>query len=162
LSPNDLATKYSFPLPTVYTILKNKDKLWSLYQENKLNSKNTKIRPSPDLDRAMLEWFTDRRSNNCVIDGWNLKLQAERYATMLQIDDFKASNGWLDRFKKRHHINSHQLSGEANDADIVAAEHWKKGLHLSIENYLEAYIYNPDETGLFFRLKPDKTLAFSG
>ena len=44
-----------------------------------------------------------------------LQGQARAYSVKMGDDDFKASNGWLECFKKRHNISSKEICGEAAD-----------------------------------------------
>ena len=41
-------------------------------------------------------------------------------------------------------------------------EQWKKDLSSVIEGYKPKDIFNCNETGLFFKMMPNKTLAFKG
>ena len=43
--------------------------------------------------------------------------------------DFKASSGWLHRFKSRHGIRQLSMQGESLSANPEAAEEFKKSLH---------------------------------
>ena len=44
-------------------------------------------------------------------------LQFHAYAERLQISNFKASDGWLNRFKERHNISLMPIQGESNDVN---------------------------------------------
>ncbi|CAM5081062.1 unnamed protein product [Natator depressus] len=74
---------------------------------------------------------------------------------------FKASNGWLDRFKKRHIISQVLVSGEIHSADKEAADSYPVELKMLLEEscYTADQVYNCDETGLCFKMLPDRTLA---
>jgi hypothetical protein len=63
---------------------------------------------------------------------------------------FKASNGWLDKFKNRHCITFRYLSGESAQVDPDTVE---------LDSYAENDVYNADETGLFFKLLPDRSMV---
>lgn len=77
--------------------------------------------------------------------------------------DFKASNGWLDGFKARHDIVFKQPQGEAGDIDFEAVDNWRQTvLQQKLAEFNENDIFNVDETGLFWKLLPSKTLAFKG
>ena len=75
---------------------------------------------------------------------------------------FGASNGWLQRFQKRHSITFRAVSGESRDVDMSTVNTWKTSLDALLGDYDPNDIYNCDETGLFFRGMPDKTLAEKG
>ena len=64
-------------------------------------------------------------------------------------DQLKASNGWLDSFKKRHNIRQFTVSGEATD---ISDE--------TVEGYKAEDVWNEDENeGCFYRALPDKSLS---
>ena len=73
--------------------------------------------------------------------------------------DFKASNGWLSSFKKHHNIKQFALSGEAADFSEETVDSWKERLETIMEGYEARDIWNLDETGCFYRVLPEKTLA---
>lgn len=74
----------------------------------------------------------------------------------------QASAGWLEKFKKRHGIRCLALMGEKASADLPAAEDFKNSFaDLFREgNYDYVNVYNADESGLYWRVLPEKTLAF--
>jgi hypothetical protein len=70
------------------------------------------------------------------------------------IANFSASNGWIDRFKKRHKPVYRTESGESRSVDPV--EDWKNcRLLQEIEGY-DSVIYNADEPNLFFNMQAIK------
>ncbi|KAI4472174.1 hypothetical protein MML48_1g05654 [Holotrichia oblita] len=89
----------------------------------------------------------------------NTQTQAKIIAKRLQKNDFKASNGWLECFRKRHGISHKHICGEAKDVNNETVEEWKNKLQDIIKGYEPCDIANCDETGLLFRALPSKTLA---
>jgi hypothetical protein len=84
-------------------------------------------------------------------------------AEQLNIDDFKASEGWLGKFKQRHSIIFKSVQGEAAQIDHDSLNDWQqKVLRSELARFSPNDVYNVDETGLFFHLLPDKTLSFKG
>lgn len=86
------------------------------------------------------------------------------YRQLSQNDDFKASSGWLDNFKKRFGIRQMSICGEPSSSNIDAVEAFKAELAQKInEMGLKLdQIYNARESGLFWKLLPYKTLVQSG
>jgi hypothetical protein len=78
-------------------------------------------------------------------------------AQRLKIDSFKASNGWMESFRTRHEIRFKQICGEAKDVDLTIVENWMQKLPEIIQGYEPKNIAN--ETGLFFRALPSKTMT---
>ncbi|KRG07822.1 uncharacterized protein Dmoj_GI25705, partial [Drosophila mojavensis] len=54
---------------------------------------------------------------NIPIGGEILKEKALFFAKALNVNDFKASSGWVDRFKNRHNIAFKKLCVESSDAN---------------------------------------------
>ena len=80
-------------------------------------------------------------------------------AQLMGLSDFKASNGWLDRWKTRHNIKSRVISGESGEVRAETVESWFERLPLILEGYEAQDIWNTDETGCFWKALPDKGLA---
>jgi hypothetical protein len=70
---------------------------------------------------------------------------------------FKASTGWLDSFR-RHNIVRNRVCGESKDVDGSVVSEYKPKLLELISPYEPKHIYRADETGLFFRALPTKSL----
>jgi hypothetical protein len=78
-------------------------------------------------------------------------------------DKFKASNGWLDNFKKRHSIVFKTVQGEEGAVNVGELNNWQTSvLRDELMKYEPKDVFNLDETGLFWKLLPNKTMAFKG
>ncbi|XP_062511840.1 tigger transposable element-derived protein 6-like [Corticium candelabrum] len=97
-----------------------------------------------DLDRVAWEWFTSAQAKNIPISGHMIQEQALMYAEQLGHSSFSGSNGWLDRWMKRHNVRLACLSGEAADG-------------YDLNN-----VFNADETGLFYRALPKRSMVVEG
>jgi len=76
----------------------------------------------------------------------------------MKVNGFSASNRWLHRFKLRHGIRYHQISGEAEAVDKDSVCTWLNGLLPALlVKFAAKDIFNADEFGLFFKLMPDKS-----
>ena len=60
----------------------------------------------PELDACMFSWASKMRSAGLPLTEDSYLLKAAEFATKLKIDNFKASSGWIESFKKRHRLNS--------------------------------------------------------
>lgn len=84
-------------------------------------------------------------------------------AEELEVEGFKASNHWLENFKERHGIKFRTEQGEAAAVDQEVVATWQETvLKEALSKYAADDVFNADETGLFWRLMPNKTLAFKG
>lgn len=79
------------------------------------------------------------------------------------MDDFLASGGWLENFKHRHSISFRTLQGEAGAVDAEKLGSWQEEvLKSAIKDFSPDDVFNVDETGLFWQLLPNRTIAFKG
>ena len=101
-----------------------------------LKRKNIKSSPHDEMEKILIEWFEGMRSANLQINGVLLKEKAIRVATRLRIENFKGSNGWLDRFKKRHGLEYRSVCGESASVDEGTVDYWKS---VTLVRYLEGY-----------------------
>ena len=85
--------------------------------------------------------------------------KALEIANRLGVESFKASNGWLTRWKQRHNIKQRTVSGESGDVSSETVESWLQRVPSVIEGYEARNIWNTDETGCFWRALPDKGLG---
>ena len=68
--------------------------------------------------------------------------------------DFKGSNGWLEKRKKRY-IRQFTVSGESGDVQGATVDSWKERLPEIVQGYSKDDIWNMDETGVFWQALPD-------
>ena len=106
----------------------------------------------------MWDWFQCARSMNIPISGPLIQEKALEFATSLGINEFKASNGWLCRFNQRHNLVCGKMSGERGSVDEKTVINWKEKLPSIWSGYQPRDIFNMDETGIFYRALPDKTM----
>lgn len=76
---------------------------------------------------------------------------------------FKASNGFLRNFKNRYGIRELAIQGEQLSSDNNCIEEFINMLQhlIKTEQYSSDQIYNSDESGLYWKALPTKTLASS-
>ena len=105
-----------------------------------------------DLDKAVYTWFHNTRANNVPVSGVVLKEKALQFAKSLHLDDFRASEGWLDRWKSRHNVTFGEVSGEEKSCTPETTASWKE-THLPtiLSRYQLKNIFNTDEFLLFIR-----------
>jgi hypothetical protein len=134
-------------------------------KDNKLDSQRNYQGDYPDLEDALYHWHIQMEKKQAVLTGDILKTKAHEIWSLLpqysQQQEPKWSNGWLDRFKKRHNIKEYKLHGEGGSADIHNEDAVKQmdNLRAECSGYALKYIFNMDETGLFWKLQPDRSLG---
>lgn len=115
------------------------------------------------VDRAVHTWFCNARSRNIPVNGSIIQEKAIQIARSFDPQtNFKASNGWLDKFIKRNDMVFRVLSGEGASIDSEVVDSWTEGLPAICANYNPENIFNTDETGLFFKQTPCKTYVQKG
>ena len=77
-----------------------------------------------DVNEATCGWYTLARQLNIPVSGPVLQEEARVNAARLGRHQFKASNGWLESFNKRHNIKQFIISVEATDATEETVEGW--------------------------------------
>ena len=157
-----IAKQFNVPASTLSTWLKNADSIKESYLKFGPKRKNAKIGTFDDVENAILKWFSNVRDQNVPVSGPILLAKAAEFARKLNIENFKASSGWLERFKERNGITFKKVCGEAKSVDTTSADmtEWEHRLGRILDQYSADDIYNADETGVFYRLLPDKTLEF--
>ena len=86
----------------------------------------------------------------------NQKLKSENIRLR---EGFEASDSWIKKFMNRFELASKTFTGESESADRSQIEPFKEKFKTICEKYNPDDIYNCDETGLYFRLGPNKTVT---
>lgn len=166
-SGQTLAIEFGVGKSTITGIKNNSDSI-TRYAHNldseagSSNRKTMKKAKSELVEDAVYIWFLQKRSSGQPISGPILCEKALELNMKLGGDPtFIASSGWLKNFKLRHGIRQIEIHGEKLSADAPAAvsfsEKFKK--HLEAEEYDLDFVYNADETGLYWKALPSKSLV---
>ena len=160
-SQRQLAAQFNVSKTQVQETLKRKAEFMSAYEENS-NSDRKRLHNSnllEKIDDMTWQWFQTVRANNLPVSGPLLQEKALVFAASLNNSDFKASNGWLMRFKNRHNIHGAISCGESGAVDLSTCDDWKAKIPDLVAGYEARDIYNMDESGVFFRALPLRTLT---
>ena len=110
------------------------------------------------LDAAVSKWFLNMQSQNVPLPGGIIQEKASIYAKELNIENFKASDGCLRRWKERRNITFKTISGVSNSVTSEMVNAWKEtSLPILLSNYELKDIYNADEFGLFYKCVINET-----
>lgn len=88
-----------------------------------------------------------------------LKQIAPDFAENEKAPEFQVSERWMTRFKNQNKIKFKLINGEVVDVNIETIEKWKRNLPEIMKNFDAVDIFNADETNMFFRVLPNKTMA---
>ena len=69
------------------------------------------------------------------------------------------SNGWIHRFQSRRDVKSRVNHGELGSVDLADVEKEMAAIRLVLSKYSSFDIFNCDETGLFWKMVPDRSLS---
>ncbi|XP_064483693.1 tigger transposable element-derived protein 4-like [Ornithodoros turicata] len=162
-SKGQIASAFGIPKSTLSTILSKKSKILLSASSGSCPRTRKRLRmgKNPKLEEALVHWIGVARSKNIPIGGPVIKEKATVLALRLGISDFKCSEGWLAGFKARHGLTVRTVSGEAKSVDMNVVEDWvATGLQHLLRKFKPDDIFNADETGLFYKMLPRKTIAF--
>ena len=108
-----ISQKYGIPKQTLSGWMKEKSKIYAEVEKIRTAEKRQRMRSSTyeDLDKACYKWLLNARHQNVPVSGTILKVKALYFAKELGFDTFQASDGWLDRWKKRFNVSFKAISG---------------------------------------------------
>ncbi|XP_066904092.1 tigger transposable element-derived protein 6-like [Halyomorpha halys] len=163
LSVRDLAKKFNVGKTCIAETLKNKNEILERFENHgNINSKKDfRTEGGLAIDKAMYDWLCRALSCNAPISGTLIRDKALEVARNLGNTKFKASAGWLDRFKARHGIKFKTLCREEPPVDWSLND-WDTNLKDLCAGFSSRDIYNCDETALFFKALPDETMSLQG
>lgn len=159
------AEDFGISANTVSVIMKNKDRYREQFYSGQSNVDMKRARQAQhgDVETELLKWFCAMRGNNVPLSGPIMKTKATAIARNLGKMDWECNDGWLSRFKTRHNIVFKNVCGESESVDTANLDQWTESvLRKKIRQYRPCDVFNADETGLFWRMLPDKTMAFRG
>jgi hypothetical protein len=73
----------------------------------------------PEVEDALYTWFLQEHDRHTRISGEIIREKSKYfYKMIMKKDDFRASDGWLDKFKKRYGIRFLTRMGEKLSCDV--------------------------------------------
>ncbi|KAK8758167.1 hypothetical protein V5799_004198 [Amblyomma americanum] len=160
----DIAKEFGIPPSTLSTVLKNKEAVLDGFEKSfSAKTKRNRDYRYPEVEGALLEWLKNARNANLPIHGPALTAKAEALALQMGHNDFKCSNGWLERFKKRHGVTSKSIVGESAAVNRDTIDVWRQHrLQALLEKYADRDVYNLDEAAFFYKMLPNRTFTTPG
>ena len=97
--------------------MKTKETVMREAEENMVSTHKRKRRgKAEDMEAALYKWFVDVRARDAPVTSAVLEEKANHLAALLGNRDFKATNGWLCRWKSRNGIMFKKAHGKKKDA----------------------------------------------
>ena len=170
---SQVSAEFGVGASTVSNIWKQRDDLKKFVAETTVYkaAKQRKIlrgAKNEVVDGAVYLWFQQERSSRKTpISGDILMEKARIFNERFLADgtggdpDFKASTGWLKRFKERHGIRNLSIQGEvlSSNPSAVAPFLEQLGDIIAETELTREQVYNCDETGLYWKVLPHRTLV---
>jgi hypothetical protein len=163
-----IAEEFGVGRATVSDIKRDSEKIYEFANQFP-NVKSLKDRKSlkwadhKEVEDAFCLWFNQEREKGTPLSGPICMEKALQFALQIEGEntEFKASQGWFDRLKKRRGIKELKIDGERLSADDSQVSEFKDKLEVFMKdnNLVKEQVYNADETGLFYKCLPNKTLA---
>src|SRR6185312_5391277 len=157
-----LATQFEIGESTVHDILKRKNEYLNKNPNHHLASRKRDRPPRfRQLEEALAIWCDAVVEANLPLSGHLLQSKALQFAVLLgiSVDEFKCSNGWITNFKNRYNICEYTRCGEANSAPLEKLPTYRTELQQVISQFELKDVFNADETALYWKLLPSKTLS---
>ncbi|XP_071481843.1 tigger transposable element-derived protein 4-like [Diadema antillarum] len=113
----------------ISNIIKRKREWIEEYENNAHHDMKRKLRKTgnEELNATVYEWFKDATARMMPVSGPLFRLKATEIAAELKLNEFKASNGWLVAFRKRHNVFG-KMSSEHGGVDSNTIDDWKAKL----------------------------------
>ncbi|XP_025207667.1 tigger transposable element-derived protein 7-like [Melanaphis sacchari] len=161
-----ICAQYGIAKQTVSDIRKKKDDIRKFVLKFNVEKETSVVKRmrlplDQSLDDAVYKWFCKLLSSGLTVRGVEIQAEAYRLAKQLNINNFKASSGWLFRFRRRHNITNKKICSESLSGNNKVVESFRKKLNdiLKAENILPSQLYNCNETGLYWRALPNSSRA---
>lgn len=161
LSNLELAKEYGVGKTTIQNILAQSEKWLNININNPYHKQLRHRQPKwHKLEEALWLWTSTIIDNGYTLTGDAILAKARDYAQRLGINEFRGTDGWLTKYKKRHELREVVKHGEAGSGpceDYLETEREK--LRRELDEYNLDDIYNADETGLFWAMEPCRVIS---
>ena len=127
---NEIADQFceqGVKVKNIYQFKKSREKIINDF-ESSCSSKrrSTKGSQCRQIDEELLEFVSRAPTDGLPINSIVLKEKAIEIAKKLGNNEFVGSNGFIDRFKKRHGIKFTTFHGDANSVPESVCSDWLK------------------------------------
>ncbi|KFD66309.1 hypothetical protein M514_21596 [Trichuris suis] len=160
-----LSQKYGVNASVISRMKRQKDAILSHARKTKeagcSNRKMLRTSKFEEMEEALYVWFLQNRTAGNPVSGPSLCEKTLFFSARFANDKhFKASQGWLEKFKKRHGIRCHVVCRGKLSADEGSAESFREELRKFLDEggHDFDFVCNADETGLNWKALPAQSL----
>ncbi|KAG2215771.1 hypothetical protein INT45_009412, partial [Circinella minor] len=148
---------------TISDILKKEEEYMAM-TEHRLNAKKIREPALPELELLLAQYITDMANASQPISMASIIHQAKIQCRRRQLEvpeDFQFSIGWLTKFMRRYGFKSRRIHGESGEVEVNAdnIQDEFNAVKAKISEFPPERIYNIDETGLFYKQVPRRTIS---
>jgi len=150
---------------TISFTLKRSDELLAMAADTsvpppRLALRTRQVVQYPQMELAFKCWFLEQQDKvNLNGDMLRTKVACSLQEPHLDAPEIVFSQGWLEKFKDRHGIKSFCHFGESGALDMEAVGAALSNIRVVVDAYAKKDVFNMDETGLYWRLQVDNSLA---
>ncbi|XP_022176865.1 tigger transposable element-derived protein 4-like [Myzus persicae] len=161
LEKTKVAESLNISESTLRTIIVKRKEILKCANEGSNKRKKIKHGKYYDLEQILIQWINEMHANSAPVNGPITQRKALKIAKTLKITDFKATNGWLDRFKKRNVIRFRSVSRKSEPANDEDEHFWFLNILPKLtEKYASKDIFNATEFELCYKLTSNELLGF--
>ncbi|KAK3888717.1 hypothetical protein Pcinc_007250 [Petrolisthes cinctipes] len=165
----DLAMEYNVGRSTLSFIMKHSDKFLAVWKNGKFHPDSKRLRGAQreDVEEALYEWYKQALQVHLTITGPILCQKAKDFALKLGYKEFKATHGWLDRFKHRRNITlgrgkPNKEKDNPDDSETSKGDFTGQVLPSVLMEFESNDVFHADEIGLLYRILPNKASIHKG
>ena len=149
---------------TIGRLLKKKTSLTTFDVGHMANSKRIRKVQCPQVEQATFNWFTTMQEKGATISDDLWVVAAHRFYALQPKDpsekELQFLNGWVSKFKKRFNIKAYTRHGEDVSVDTsTKVLRRMEEIKTIVSKHDSDDVFNMDETGIFYKLEPNRTLA---
>ncbi|KAH1194247.1 CENP-B 2 [Glycine max] len=143
------------------TLKRSDDYLSAEIEKGRAEIKRHKPAKYPDMEKVVYQWFLQHQERVNITGELIMQKARDTMKLMYPHDDsdFNFSIGWLEKFKHRHGIKSFRHFGKSGYVDVQDMKQKLVSIREKIDQFPMKDVFNMDETGLFYRLQVDHSLA---
>ena len=169
MSCREIAEQFKIGKTQAAIAVKNKASLRAEYEnfqgKGLRHLKREKHQKYKAIKTILYKWFKKCEASGIYVSGSLLKEEVMNIKDLLNnadLNDFKASEGWLDKWKLSYGIRKKQISGKSFDVSEVTVGSWMERLRELCKGYQLKDIWNMDENCSLFKALLSKGLAQKG
>jgi len=128
VSNEDILKRFGNEIRDIYNISKikkNRENIVSAFESSTSTKvKSLKTSKYPDIEKGLLEFIMKCNTIGIPINTLLLKVKANELAVKFGYTEFKSSEGFISRFKKRNDVIFKTVHGEANGVSEEICSDW--------------------------------------